>query len=121
MTTMDSFIIYRVAIDEPLNLNYIILKEMADVRNHKNRALPFGVLLTKILKYFRVKFSNQINQYIDGGFYKHMIKRRISGKEEGEEESNHHAIDIEGRFEELPLQTEEIHEDCMPCLQYMSC
>ena len=26
VTTMDSFIIYRVAIEEPLNLNYIILK-----------------------------------------------------------------------------------------------
>ena len=72
---MDSFIIYRATIDEPLNLNYIILKEMADVRNHKNQALPFSDLLTKIFTHFRIKFSNQINQYIDGGFSKHMIKR----------------------------------------------
>ena len=103
MTTMDSFIIYRVAIDEPLNLNYIILKEMADVRNHKNWALPFGALLTKIFKYFRVKFSNQINQHIDGCLSEQIIKRGISmdsfeEEKEVEEESNHHDIDIESHF-----------------------
>ena len=76
--TMDSFIIYRVAIEEPLNLNYIILKEMVDMRSHSSRALPFGALLTKIFKYFRVMFINQINEYNDGGFLKHMIKRGIN-------------------------------------------
>ena len=58
VTTMDNLIIYRAAMEEPFNLNYIILKEMADVRNHSNRTLPFGALLTKIFKHFRVKFSN---------------------------------------------------------------
>ena len=74
VTIMGSFIIYRAAIEEPFNLNYIILKEMVDVKNHSSRSLPFGALLTKNFKHFRVKFSNQINQYIDGGFSKHMIK-----------------------------------------------
>ena len=97
VTTIDNFIIYRSAIEAPLNLNYIILKEMANVRNHKNRALPFDALLTKIFTHFRVKFSNQYNQFIDEGFSKHMIKRGISidtseeeeQEEEGEEESCH--------------------------------
>ena len=66
---MDSFIIYWSAIDAPLNLNYIILKEMVDVRNHKNRALPFGALLTKISRHLEL---------IDGGFFEHMIRRGIS-------------------------------------------
>ena len=35
-TTIDSFIIYKSAIEAPLNLNYIVLKEMTDVGNHKN-------------------------------------------------------------------------------------
>ena len=61
MTTMDAFIIYRAVIDEPLNLNYIILMEMADVRNHSSRALPYGALLTKVFNHFRVKFSGQRN------------------------------------------------------------
>ena len=43
VTNMDAFIICKAAIEEPLNLNYIILKEMTEVRNHNTRALPFGV------------------------------------------------------------------------------
>ena len=58
-TTMDSFIIYRSAIEALLNLNYIILKEMADVSNHKNRALLFGALLTKVFTHFKVKFRKK--------------------------------------------------------------
>ena len=52
--TMDDFIVYKAAIDEPLNLNYIILKEMADVRNHNTIALPYGALLTKVFNHFMV-------------------------------------------------------------------
>ena len=68
VTTMDNFIIYRAAIVESLNLNYMILKEIEDVRNHSSRALPFGALLIKIFKHFRLKFGRQLNQYIDGDF-----------------------------------------------------
>ena len=75
---MDAFIIYRATIDEPLNLNYIILKEMADVRNHSNRALPYSALLTKVFKHFRVKFSRQLNEYIDKDFSITTIKMGIS-------------------------------------------
>ena len=46
----------------------------------------------------------------------HMIKRGISidtteEEEEGENEISHHAMEIEGYFEEIPLQTERIYED----------
>ena len=39
VTNMDAFIIYKATMDEPLNLNYIKLNEMDDVRNHSSRAL----------------------------------------------------------------------------------
>ena len=61
VTTMDAFIIYKAAMDEPLNLNYIILKEKADMRNHRSRVLPYGALLTKVFSHIRVKVSNQRN------------------------------------------------------------
>ena len=97
---MDNFIIYRVVIEESINLNYIILKEMTDVRTHNSRDLPFGALLTTIFKHFRVKFSNQINQHIDGGFSKETINRGIrmdysEKEEEVEEESSHHDMEVE--------------------------
>ena len=108
VTTMDNFIIYRATIEEPLSLNYIILKEMIDVRNHSSRALPFGALLTKIFKQFRVKFNNQHNQFIDGGFSKQIIKREISvdssNEEEEEEESTHCDMEVEGILRILHLK-----------------
>ena len=75
---MNAFIIYNSAIDEPLNLNYIILKEMADVGNHSSWALPYGAFLTKVFKHFRVKFSRQLNEYIDKDFSITKIKKGIS-------------------------------------------
>ena len=58
VTTMDAFIVYKAAIDKALNLNYIILKEIADVRNY-SRVLPFGALLTKFFNHFRIKLNGQ--------------------------------------------------------------
>ncbi|GFZ21468.1 hypothetical protein Acr_29g0006300 [Actinidia rufa] len=118
VTTMDAFIIYKVAMDEPLNLNYIILKEMADVKNHSSPALPYGALLTKIFNHFRVKHSGQRNQYISKGFSITMIKRGTSidsteeeNEEEGDKETSRHAMDVEGNLEVLPPQTEETYVD----------
>ena len=54
VTNMDAFIIYKAAMEEPLNLNYIILKEIADVRNHNSRCFPFGSLLTEVFNHFNV-------------------------------------------------------------------
>ncbi|GFZ16905.1 hypothetical protein Acr_26g0001750 [Actinidia rufa] len=65
VTNMDAFIIYKAAMEEPLNLNYIILKEMADVRNYNTRALPFGALLTKIFLHFHVDIEYQPSQGLD--------------------------------------------------------
>ncbi|GFZ15749.1 hypothetical protein Acr_25g0001580 [Actinidia rufa] len=87
---MDSFIIFRSAIEPPLNLNYLILREMADVKNHKFRASRFGALLTKIFAHFRVSFRSQHDQHIDRHFTEHLISRGISlnttDNEESEEE-----------------------------------
>lgn len=89
---------------------------MAEVRNHSSQALPYGALLTKVFNHFSVKFSRELNEYIDKGFFMHMIKRSISinsteGEKEGQEESNHHAMETKGYFEEVPPQIKEIHED----------
>ena len=72
---MDAFIIYKATIDEPLNLNYIILKEMADVRNHVTRAFSYGALLTKVFNHFEVNLVGQRNQGISKGFSMNKIKR----------------------------------------------
>ncbi|GFS39385.1 hypothetical protein Acr_00g0062630 [Actinidia rufa] len=78
VSTMDNFIIYRSATNDPLNLNYIILREMAYIRNHKKRSLPYGALITKVFEHFGVSFRNQHDQHIDQGFSNYTISRGIS-------------------------------------------
>ena len=95
---------------------------MVDVRNYNSRALPYGVLLTKVFKHFRVTFSRQLNEYIDKGFSITTIKRGISidsteGEDEGEEKSSHQYMEVKGNLEVKenlqvpPPQTEETHEE----------
>ena len=69
------------AIVQPLNLNYLILKEMADVKNQKSRALPFGAPLNMFFDHIRVNFRNQHNQHIDGNFLIPQIMRKMKKKE----------------------------------------
>ena len=93
VTTMDSFIIFRSTIGRLLNLNYLILRDMVDVKRHKFKALPFGALLTKIFEHFRVSIRNQHDQHIDRNFTEHLISRGISldtidNKESEEEEGD---------------------------------
>ncbi|GFY91139.1 hypothetical protein Acr_07g0013350 [Actinidia rufa] len=75
VTNMDAFIIYKATMEEPLNLNYILLKEMADVRNHNTRSLPFGAFLTKIFLYFNVNMENQPSIDLPRGFSKSTAKK----------------------------------------------
>ena len=107
VTTMDAFIIYKAAMDKPLNLNYIILKEMANVRNHNSRALLFGALLTKVFNHFRVKLSGQRNQYIGKEFSITTIKRGISidstederEEDKGNKGMSRHVMEVEENHE----------------------
>ncbi|GFZ06464.1 hypothetical protein Acr_18g0006340 [Actinidia rufa] len=107
---------------EPLNLNYIMLKEMADVRNHSSRAIPFGALLSKVFSQFRFKITDQRNQYISKGFSITMIKRGIGvnstkGEDEGEEESSRQHLKVEENLEVPQPHTEETYEK--PNAQYL--
>ena len=112
VTTMDAFIIYKNLIDEPLNLNYIILKEMADVRNHSSIALSYDALLTKVFSHVRVKLSDQRNQYISKGFSITTIKRGISvDSTEREEKSSGQHMEVEGNLEVPSPHTEETYEE----------
>ena len=91
------------------------MREMINVKNYKNRVLPFRALLTKIFEHFRFCLSNQQNQYIDGVFTEHLISRGINidttDNEKNEEEENdaqshqivHMDKDNASDTEEIPL------------------
>ncbi|GFY97736.1 hypothetical protein Acr_12g0002770 [Actinidia rufa] len=98
----------RSAIEDPLNLNYIILREMAYVRTHKNRSLPYGALLTKIFEHFEVNLRNQSIQTIDEGFSSYMISRGITVDSTDEEDDLEMPSQAMGdvHMEDVSLDTE---------------
>ncbi|GFS31044.1 hypothetical protein Acr_00g0015350 [Actinidia rufa] len=83
--------------EEPLNLNYILLKKMADVRNHNTRSLPFGAFLTRVFLHFKINLNNQPSVDIDKGFSKGTVKKAKNlGLEEVQREEDRMDMDTEG-------------------------
>ena len=104
---MDTFIIYKAAMKEPLNLNYIILKEMADVRNHNTRDLPFGAFLTWIFLHLNINLDNQPTIGLIKRFSKSTIKKgKNLGIDEGEREEERMDVDVEDNLAIIPMDGE---------------
>ena len=100
---MDAFIIYKAAIEEPLNLNYINLKEMADVRNHDSRAFRFGAFLTKVFNHFNVNLRGQRSQGLSNGFSMNIIKKGIDFDSSEEERAEVRMIWTKTKTKRFPL------------------
>ncbi|GFY80649.1 hypothetical protein Acr_01g0004580 [Actinidia rufa] len=101
VTNIDAFIIYKTAMEEPLNLNYVILKEMANMRNHNTRSLPFGALLTRNFLHFHITLDDQPSQNLVKGFSMDIVKKGknlgMSKEERGKNRGNEgtHNMDID--------------------------
>ena len=93
--------------EEPLTLSYILLKEMANVKNRNTRALPFGAFLTRIFIHFNVNLSNQPSTKIDKGFSMSTIKKgKNLGIDEGEREEERMDMEVEGSLAIVPIEGE---------------
>ncbi|GFZ18502.1 hypothetical protein Acr_27g0002410 [Actinidia rufa] len=101
--------------EKPLNLNYIILKEMVDVRNHNIRAQPFHALLTRIFLHFHVSLDSQPSQGLGKGFSMNTIKKgkNLGLTEDEREEEKIQMIKSKNKMwgmERSIAVHEEIHE-----------
>ena len=59
VTIKDAFLLYCFEITFQIDVNYIILNEMADASVVKKRCLPYGALLTKVFIQAHVDFNNE--------------------------------------------------------------
>ena len=62
VTVKDAFILWYFEEKRQIDVNYIILNEMAEIATTSNRGLSFGALLTKIFTHFRVDLRNEETQ-----------------------------------------------------------
>ncbi|GAV83716.1 hypothetical protein CFOL_v3_27162 [Cephalotus follicularis] len=65
MSYQDLYIMWHVVTGKPLNLPHLIMKNMLRATSKVEGALPYGMIITKILSHFRIVFGNEVASRID--------------------------------------------------------
>ncbi|GAV78504.1 hypothetical protein CFOL_v3_21971, partial [Cephalotus follicularis] len=67
MCYQDLYIRWHIVTGKPLNLPYLIMKNMLRATSKVEGALPYGMVITKILSHFGIVFGNEVASRIDVG------------------------------------------------------
>ncbi|GAV74032.1 hypothetical protein CFOL_v3_17515 [Cephalotus follicularis] len=67
MSYQDLYIILHVVTGKPLNLPHLIMKNMLRASSMLDGALPYGMVITKIISHFGIVVGNEIASRIDVG------------------------------------------------------
>ncbi|GAV57147.1 hypothetical protein CFOL_v3_00685, partial [Cephalotus follicularis] len=67
MSYQDLYITWHIVNGKPLNLPHLIMKSMLRASSKVDGALPYGMVITKILSHFGIMFGNEIASRIDVG------------------------------------------------------
>ncbi|GAV71519.1 hypothetical protein CFOL_v3_15012, partial [Cephalotus follicularis] len=67
MSCQDLYIMWHVVTGKPLNLPHLIMKNMLRTSSKVDGALPYGMVINKILSHFAIMFGNEIASRIDVG------------------------------------------------------
>ncbi|GAV88414.1 hypothetical protein CFOL_v3_31836 [Cephalotus follicularis] len=67
MSYQDLYIMWHVVTGKPLNLSHLIMKNMLRATSKLKGALPYGMVITKILSHFGIAFENEVASRIDVG------------------------------------------------------
>ncbi|GAV81221.1 hypothetical protein CFOL_v3_24680, partial [Cephalotus follicularis] len=60
VTDLEAYIMFHIILSKPLNLPLMIVRNMSDMNEKMNWSLPYGIVITKIVKHFNIN---------TGGFY----------------------------------------------------
>ncbi|GAV75636.1 hypothetical protein CFOL_v3_19114 [Cephalotus follicularis] len=81
MSYQDLYIMWHVVTGKPLNLSYLIMKNMLRASSKVEGALPYGMVITKILSHFGIVFGNEVASKIDvGDIYNASSLKRMGWK-----------------------------------------
>ncbi|GAV67213.1 hypothetical protein CFOL_v3_10721 [Cephalotus follicularis] len=67
MSYQDLYIMWHVVTRKPLNLPHLIMKNMLRASSKVDGALPYGMVITKILSHFGIVVGNEVASRIDVG------------------------------------------------------
>ncbi|GAV77434.1 hypothetical protein CFOL_v3_20905 [Cephalotus follicularis] len=83
MSYQDFYIMWHVVTDKPLNLPYLIMKNIMRATSKVEGALPYEMVITKILSHFGILFGNDVPSRIDvGDIYNASSMKRMGWKRE---------------------------------------
>ncbi|GAV64092.1 hypothetical protein CFOL_v3_07610 [Cephalotus follicularis] len=81
MSYQDLYIMWHVVTGKPLNLPHLIMKNMMRATFKVEGALPYGMVITKILSHFGILFGNEVASRIDvGDIYNTSSLKRMGWK-----------------------------------------
>ncbi|GAV81003.1 hypothetical protein CFOL_v3_24462 [Cephalotus follicularis] len=87
MCYQDLYIMWHVVTGKPLNLPHLIMKNMMRATSKVDGALPYGMVITKILSHFGIVFGNEVESRIDvGDIYNASYLKRMGWKRENTSE-----------------------------------
>ncbi|GAV74559.1 hypothetical protein CFOL_v3_18039 [Cephalotus follicularis] len=67
MSYQDLYVMWHVVTGKPLNLPYLIMKNMLRASSKIDGALPYGMVITKIFSHFGILPGNEVPSRIDVG------------------------------------------------------
>ncbi|GAV58464.1 hypothetical protein CFOL_v3_01998 [Cephalotus follicularis] len=65
MSYQDLYIMWHIVTGKPLNLPHLIMKNMLRATSKVEGALPYGMVITKILSHFGIVFGNEVVSRLD--------------------------------------------------------
>ncbi|GAV59414.1 hypothetical protein CFOL_v3_02945, partial [Cephalotus follicularis] len=81
MSYQDLYIMWHVETGKPLNLPHLIMKNMLRAFSKVDGALPYGMVITKIISHFGIVFGNEIASRLDvGDIYNASSLKRMGWK-----------------------------------------
>ncbi|GAV83087.1 hypothetical protein CFOL_v3_26538 [Cephalotus follicularis] len=81
MSCQDLYIMWHVVTGKPLNLPHLIMKNMLRATSKVDGALPYGMVITKIISPFGIVVGNEVASRIDvGDIYNASSLKRMGWK-----------------------------------------
>ncbi|GAV72995.1 hypothetical protein CFOL_v3_16483 [Cephalotus follicularis] len=81
MSYQDLYNMWHVVTGKPLNLPHLIMKNMLRATSKVQGALPYGMVITKILSHFGIVFGNEVASRLDvGDIYNASSLKRMGWK-----------------------------------------
>ncbi|GAV82631.1 hypothetical protein CFOL_v3_26082 [Cephalotus follicularis] len=109
MSYQDLYIMWHVVTGKPLNLPHLIMKNMIRATYKVNGALPYDMVITKIISHFGIVVSNEVASRVDvGDIYNASSLKRMGWKRKFEAGKGNVWLPKEGGRKKRRIEEENV-------------